>query len=227
MYTIFLLLTLFQTTVTAETIQYRGEAKTKSKIVYTEDHTVTVENNKTIKAETVYKDPQGNILAKFSNDFTKSIHIPENTMQDIKNKSKHGIRYSGETPIMFNQDRDDKEKTKEILLEEYKNQLVVGGQGLHYYFIAHFEEVIKKKNLKLRFMIPGKLDSYDFYLKVKRVETEKVYIEVEIDSWLLKLFAPKLEMIYEIKTKRLLKYKGLSNIQMDSKPMNVEINYRY
>jgi hypothetical protein len=44
----------------------------------------------------------------------------------------------------------------------------------------------------------------------------------------LKLFAPKLKMIYDPMKKRLLSYSGLSNIRTQEKEMmNVDIEYLY
>ena len=105
---------------------------------------------------------------------------------------------------------------------------MVGGQGLHYYLVSNFEDVLKKETLKLKFAIPGRLDVYDFYLKVRSKSPEKVVFEVEIDNWFLKLFAPKLKMVYDPIKKRLISYSGLSNIRTPGKEMmNVDIDYSY
>jgi hypothetical protein len=90
------------------------------------------------------------------------------------------------------------------------------------------DEVIQKGKLTLKFMIPGPLDVYEFKLKVFKVMDDKVEFEVMINNWFLKLFAPKLKMIYELKSRRLLSYEGLSNLKgADGKLMKVEIKYDY
>jgi hypothetical protein len=65
-------------------------------------------------------------------------------------------------------------------------------------------------------------------LKLLISTPDRAELEVEIDSWFLRLFAPKLELTYDIKNKRLARYKGSSNLQSDKGDiMNVEIIYRH
>jgi hypothetical protein len=90
------------------------------------------------------------------------------------------------------------------------------------------EEIISAKKLDLLFLIPGRLDAYNFYLKVKKSSSETVEFDIEIDNWFLRMFAPKLELVYDRKKGRLLLYKGLSNLTDENKKMmNVEISYKY
>jgi hypothetical protein len=207
---------------------YTGKAYEEGKIIYTEKHEVEQKNGMVLRSTTTYFDPNGKIIAKLTNDYSKSLNLPENEMVDERQKSKHGVRYSGDIPVMYAQEMNGKEETKKIDLKDFKNRLVVGGQGLHYYLLTHMKEVIEKKNLKLKFLIPGRLDAYDFDLKVSKVAENKAYIEVEIHNWFLKLFAPKLKMIYDVQKNQLLKYEGLSNLKSaNDKMMNVEILYNY
>ena len=95
----------------------------------------------------------------------------------------------------------------------------LGDSGLYYIPIQ----------LTVRVNVKGLLPhAYDFYLKFIGQSEGKVIFEVEIDNWFLKLFAPKLKMVYDAKLKRLLSYSGLSNIRTEDKEMmNVDIDYIY
>lgn len=207
---------------------YTGEAFEDGKLVYKEKHEVDIKDGVVLSSMTTYFDPNDKIIAKLTNSFTRSLNLPANEMVDERQKSIHGVRYAGDNPVMYSQEKNKKELTKKINLDDFKERLVVAGQGLHYYLLAHIKEIIGKKILKLKFLIPGRLDAYDFDLKVSKVEEGKAYIEVEIHNWFLKLFAPKLKMVYHIEKKQLLKYEGLSNLKSsDDKMMNVQIIYRY
>ncbi len=210
----------------AETQEYEGEAFVDGKRVYLEKHTLELESGKIVRSTTTYTNDKGVIIARLKNDYQKSLSVPEHEMEDLVHGGAHGVRYKGNEIIMFN--RGDKEKIKSIRAEDFKDKLLVGGQGFHYYLKEHLEEVIKKGKVDLKFLIPGRLDAYDFYLKVGKVSAETVDLEIKIDNWFLRLFAPKLELLYDRKTKRLLSYSGLSNMK-DSKNelMKVRIIYRY
>jgi hypothetical protein len=214
--------------VYSETQVYRGEAKAEGKKVYEEFHTAEFDKNKIISSVTEYKSPSGKILGILKNNYSKSLNAPEHTMEDPVHKNTHGLRYEGDHLILFNQDAGKKEETKKLDKDDLKGKLVVGGQGLHYYLVANLEEVIRKGELELKFLIPGRLDAYNFYLKVVKKSADNVEIDIAIDNWLLKLFAPKLKLIYDRKNPRLLKYSGLSNITDEKKDMmNVDIIYFY
>lgn len=211
----------------AKTQVYSGEATSDGKFVYREIHTIDLDGGKVKTSETVYTDSQNKIIGRLKNDYEKSLSVPEHLMEDLLHKSKHGVRYKGNLPVMFNQE-EDKEETKTIDPDAFKGKLLVGGQGLHYYIVENLEKILKDGKVDLKFLVPGRLDAYDFYLKVVKRDTERVEIEIEIDNWFLRLFAPKLRLIYGTKSKRLLHYSGLSNIRNEKKEiMNVKINYTY
>lgn len=218
---------LFPLLAYAETQVYEGEARLEGKVVYREKHTVEWTGSKVLKAITEYTSPDGKILARLSNDFSKSLNAPEHLMEDFLHKASHGVRYQGNNAQMFSKE-EGKEETSVVDKDDAKGKLVVGGQGLHYYTVAKLEEIVGQKKLDLLFLIPGRLDAYNFYMKVKKSSPETVEFEIEIDNWLLRMFAPKLELVYDRKRGRLLNYKGLSNIRDEKKKMmNVEITYKY
>jgi hypothetical protein len=216
---------LLSTLAYGQTRVYEGKALREGKHVYTEKHTVTWLDKKVLSSVTVYTSPLGKVLATLKNDYSKSLNMPENEMDDLMMKNKYGIRYQGAAPLMY---RIENGKEEKKAIKDEAGKLLVGGQGLHYHIIEHMDEIIRKGKLDLKFVIPGKLDAYDFYLKVAKVMPGKVEFDVEIDNWFLRLFAPGLKLIYDTKEKRLLRYSGLSNIQNDKKEiMNVEIEYKY
>jgi hypothetical protein len=222
-----LLILIFAFTLTsyAETQVYKGEASVEGKLVYREDHSADFQDNKIQSALTTYTDPSGKVLAKLKSNFTKSINVPEHEMED-KKTGVYGVRYKNDEIIMYRK-FEGKEETKTVKTAQ-KNKLLVAGQGLHYWILHHFDELLAKKKIELLFLIPGKLDTYHFTLKLLKNTPETAELEVEIDSWFLRLFAPKLELTYDIKTKRLARYKGLSNLQTEKGDlMNVEIIYRH
>ena len=82
-----------------------------------------------------------------------------------------------------------------------------------------------------KFLIPSKLDSYNFRLNSggrddKNPDFERVLLE--IDHWFFRLFAPKIVATYDMKTRRLMRYEGPSNIELKKGEIkNVTIEYSY
>lgn len=65
-------------------------------------------------------------------------------------------------------------------------------------------------------------------MELVKESADQIEIEIEIDNWFLRLFAPKLIARYDTKNGRLLWYKGLSNVLTKTgKQQSVEITYKY
>lgn len=212
----------------AQTSKYTGVATLKGKTVYTEVHELKYDEKKNIlESTTTYTDASGKVVGLLSNNYQKSLNIPDHLMNDIRKKTKHGTRLKDDKIELFSQDEGEKEETK-LIEKNPKKGLTVASQGLHYYLITHYDEM-KVKNFLLNFLIPGKLDSYKFILSYKGKDKAGLdEFEVEIDNWFLRLFAPSLTLKYDPETKHLIYYKGLSNLSDENgEMMSVEINYKY
>jgi hypothetical protein len=88
---------------------------------------------------------------------------------------------------------------------------------------------LAKGPMTVRFAIPSRLDTYEF--RVRRVESPSqsvVRVRVDMDDWLVRLLAPDIEVDYERKTGRLLRYRGVSNLDtVDGDTQKVVIRYSY
>ena len=76
---------------------------------------------------------------------------------------------------------------------------------------------------------PSRLDAYTF--RIRPLDSRKagvVRLRIEGDSAVLRMFAPHLDVDYELSTKRLLLYQGVSNLEgPDGSTQKVIIKYSY
>lgn len=206
-----------------------GKATKSANLIYTEDHTVRFnEAGRVLEAATAYKDPSGKMIAELRSDFSKSLSAPAHDFKDLRFQQRYGIRYEGEKLIMYSQEGSEPEQTKAVSAVG-KDSLLVGCQGLAYYFRDHIEDLKKSKVIPIQFLIPGKLETYKFELVYKNTDAAGIAVfEIHIKNWLLRLFAPKLVLHYDTVKNRLTRYDGLSNLYDDKKEMqNVTIDYTY
>jgi hypothetical protein len=76
--------------------------------------------------------------------------------------------------------------------------------------------------------LPSRLDQYEFRIRKRKVDGDTLYIRLEIDNWLLRLFAPHVDVEYDQENRRLLRYEGISNLEAASgKHKKVTITYSY
>ena len=213
------------------TEKYKGTAyNKKNEVVYIENHTATFFDNSNIKsAKTEYLDPKGNKIAELISDFTNSLSAPTYKFSDFRFKSGHGIAYEGKKLNLIKYKKDGSTKTKFLNKKFSADSVIVGGQGMHYYLRQNFGSLKNKKNVPVKFLTPGNLDYYNFLLNyIGLNEKGLVTLEIKISNLILRIFAPKLKLQYDPKTKRLIEYEGLSNLSDDKdKIQAVKIKYQY
>ena len=207
-----------------------GTARSDGKIVYIEKHKVEYsDDGKLLTAETRYESQDGKLLANLKSDFTTSLTVPDHIIEDNRTGDIEGLRREGDQIVLFDHEKGKVEKTRVLDKKEAENRILIGCQGLNYYVLGHLDSSNPIQSLPLRFLIPGKLDYYDFDMKeVGSSELSVAEFEISIKNWFLKMFAPKLRAKYDRSTKRLIWYQGISNIKNEKgENQNVTIDYSY
>ncbi|MBN8248916.1 MAG: hypothetical protein J0L84_15925 [Verrucomicrobia bacterium] len=219
----------------AETLEYRSEARLitdrgPGAVAYLERHRVTLgEDGRPILAETRYESPDGRLLAELRSDFRESLTVPSHIATDHRTGNTHGLRREQGRLVLFDRMPDQPERTRVLTVRDAGDRLLVGCQGLNYYLSGNPDRIRTGSRLPLRFLIPGKLDYYDFSLVPRSESPEGIAaFDVTIQNWFLRLFAPKLELKYDTRQRRLTWYRGISNILNDrGENQVVEIHYTY
>jgi hypothetical protein len=227
----FLLAVLFVADAGADqTVHFQGEARIDGQLVYVENHEVLYDNaGRLLEAKTLYDSPAGKPIAEINSDFRESVTVPDHTVRDFRTGNIQGLRRENGAVVLFDQDPGKPERTRSLTEKDAGDRILVGCQGLNYYLLGNLERLDPKAKLPLRFLIPGKLDYYDFNLERTGESADGIVdYEISIQDWFLRFFAPKLYVKYDKNAKHLIWYQGLSNIT-DEKgdPQNVTITYNY
>jgi hypothetical protein len=216
--------------VAAKVVRYLGEAMAGGQTVYLERHTVTYDDAGSIRsAETVYEKPDGNPIASLQSDFTASLTVPAHVTTDFRTGEIQGLRRDGDKIVLFIQEKGKPEKTRVLSPEDKADRLLVGCQGLNYYLLGSLNSLDPEQILPLRFLVPGKLDYYDFDMRqVAGPPGGIVEFEIKVKNWFLRFFAPTLHVKYDRKEKHIVWYDGISNLLDDQgKNQKVTITYLY
>ena len=102
--------------------------------------------------------------------------------------------------------------------------------GFHSAIVENFDRLQKGETLKFQFGVAGQLDTYSFRCRKIGDTTfdgkPAIKLAVEPDS-LLRLLVDRLDLTYEVSTRYLLEYRGVSNLQdpATGKAYNVRIVY--
>jgi hypothetical protein len=225
--TAILCLVLVDSAIAAVTIQeFTGIARNREgQIEYTEKHLITYQGNTVVSSLTTYFDPKNEHIGDLNSDYAAGYQFGSYDFSDIRGGLKNGAKVKDHTVQMYTKkDPASAVRTKEI--PRVSNQIV--GQGFHHFIINNLQTIADGIIVHVRMVLPSKLDDFRFRIRKQNIEDHVMTIRLEIDNWFLRLFAPYIETDYDLQTKRLLRYKGVSNLKDASgRYKAVTIEYRY
>lgn len=209
----------------SETQVYEGLARFEGQLVYAERHTLLIDNGTLISSFTEYLDPEGKQLGYLKGDYTQSLSAPAFTFFDERQKIAQGLRRVNRRLEAFSQ-MNNKRQSREVVSASKKP--LIAGPGLIYFVAQNMESIIAHEGIEVGFIIPGKLEIYDFIIKPLSHGPEKAEFEVHLKSWWLRIFSPRLKLIYDVPNRRIISYEGLAGLRAeDGDMMSVDIQYDY
>jgi len=202
--------------------KFVGTARSpKGDVVYRERHEVTENDGRPLRAVTRYFDAKDREIGRLETDFSRSIAAPSYRFVDERTGKSESASVSGANVVL------DYAGHRKALQAPGPEPLVVG-QGLHQYVRQNLAR-LAHETVTVRFAVPSRLDTYVFRIRpLASGSPGIVRLRIESDSWLVRQLAPHLEVDYELSTRRLLRYRGVSNLETpDGSTQNVEIRYAY
>lgn len=191
-------------------------------VVYVEDHEVHRDGDRLVSARTVYRDPAGVTLAVLRTDFSDDPFAPSYAFEDLRGAPVEAVtRTAGGLELRAG------DRTRRVAGPRDPARRLVAGQGLDRLVRAHLPEVAGGARLELAYAIPSRLDTFDLRVRAVAGGGPTLRVRAEFSSWFLRLLAPRLEVEYELERRRLLRYRGVSNLTFDGTHPEVEITYTY
>ena len=223
---LFLMMLILSLKVYAETQVFNSVARVDGKIAYLESHTVIYNGSLPTSSLTVFFDLSGKKIGIMRSDFTPNFATPSYILRDYRYQIIKGLRWSKENVETFT-----REKSSPRFVRKFPNnsqQVRIAGPGLVFFIAANLDKLISKKIFDFQYIIPGRIEAFDFYIKLIAHNSEVAEFEVKMNSWPMRFFSPALKLIYSIQKKRLIFYEGPSNLRDDDgKMMNVDIKFEY
>lgn len=180
----------------------------KTQLIYTEKHVAIFIGDQLTESTNDYFDLSNKKIAELNSSYTKSLLMPTYIFRDLRTGAEEGLRLTQGEYFIFRKKPGSKEEVH--LLKDIDK--VFSCQGWHYYLVKNLAQV-QKKPLQMKLIFPSKLDYYSFRARaLESSNGNQLNLRLEFDSWLIRLFAPHLDISYDITTKKLLSYYGPSNL---------------
>jgi hypothetical protein len=213
----------------SQTLHFYGYAYDlgSGKYLYTEVYREEIDNGRWVGGHTSYYDAAGKLLGEKTLSFAADPYVPVYTLDLPALGYMEGITHVGKDGIeMFKQSGEQGRQTATIP----RTEPMAADSGFHSFLYDHMPELLAGQTLKFRFAAAGQLDSYSFRArKIGETQFEgkpAVLLKVDPDS-LLRLLVDPLILTYDPQSRRLLEYRGISNVMNPAtgKPYNARIAY--
>jgi hypothetical protein len=227
-----LLFLIINFSILSETIQFTAEAYDlySAKFLYTENHTQVWNQGKHISSELIYKDRENHVFAKKQVDYSSNPMIPDFSLEDYRTGYYESLKKSDKVALLkFRPNQKTALKDSTVPLKP----ISVAEGGFHYFIQSHFETLMQGKAQHADFIIPNALGNFKcFVIKVKESEINSrpvVTFRMTLSNWFYRIFVDDIHVTYDVQSRRLIYYEGISNIEDESKSRNyrVRIHFNY
>jgi hypothetical protein len=200
--------------------RFTGTARERDgAVLYQEEHVVEFDAGRPRSIVTLYRDPAGEPIAELRTDFLADPFAPSYTFEDYRTGATEAVSV-GERDIHLEAHGRSRTLARPAHLAT--------GQGLDRLVRDRLAALARGETLRVDYAIPSRLDTYEFRVHARRTHGDRVHVRVELTSFLLRLFAPDLDVEYDRNSGRLLRYNGASNLAFGrGDNPQVEITYAY
>ncbi|MFT6955705.1 MAG: hypothetical protein ACJAYC_000706 [Halieaceae bacterium] len=175
----------------------------KGNLLYTENHHCEAQSQ---QCTVEYRDEQGTTFAKKEIDYSASLQAPSVVLTDYRNDSTVEIATGDRSDLVVDAGFDN-------FVRSVWSQLEAGTEVKFPFLVVGFDDPIGMTALRT---------------ESDTCTDMELCLEVNLDSWFLRLLVAPIELSYSLQNKRLLRFSGTSNIKGDEgKSLNVDILYRY
>jgi len=212
--------------VFAEVEWVHGKAiNLNGELEFLEEHVIEYEGDRIASIKTVFYDSDYNKIGEQVSDFAHGPQLGSYDFTDERLRYHDGARVLSTQILIYCKETAGK-GIKEKYLQRDSSQIV--GQGFHHFIVANLDSLARGDVISAKLVLPAHLDQFDIRIGKHQMAGNRIQVRIELDNWFLRLFTPHVEAEYDLNTRRLLSYRGLSMIADESgKTVEVAIAYDY
>ena len=210
----------------ADVQQFQGAAvNADGELVFFEAHTIRFENHQIASMKTVYYDADMKRIGELISDFSQGSRVGSYDFIDERLQYKDGARVLSERILIYSKETPEADLQQKYI-ERESGQIV--GQGFHPFIQENIDNLIKGEVLSAKLVLPAHMDQFNVRVYMKDSENGRMRVRIEMDNWFLRLFAPHVDAVYDINSRKLLSYQGVSVVADESgKTVPVTVSYTY
>lgn len=206
-------------------MEITGKAMFDNQLIYTEKHHAEMDKEGFyLTLSTSYFDKNNTLFAKVTSDFRKNKTVPDSVFEDFRFKTKETVFFEAATKKLIIQ-TDKAGKSRKQELDLFPNSIL--SQGFHNAILEQFD-VLKDQKKEVYFIVPSKNDQYRFMIEKEKIENGQMTLVISPSHFILKRLLSPIRLTYEVSSKKLLIFQGLTNIDNSKGDSQYAIiEYRY
>lgn len=214
-------------------IQFEGNAYSldSDELLYSEHHYINLnQSNQYDNAYVEYKKPNGEVFAKKDLDFSKHALIPDMRFIDLRSNLTSLLTKTENTVRV---EHIKQQNLQHETIEIESNKRIVADAGFDRLVVEYWDQLLAKKKIKFEILSLDRSALIAFKLATVDIDNERLQLSIEPQNWLIRLLMNPIYLQYERSSKRLLEYKGLTNIisekngELQTDNYVAHIKYRY
>lgn len=209
-----------------ETINYEGTAYSidGNNILYREQHTLTMNDGQPVERTTLYYDADNTLFAEKNNRYGAQPATPDFILTDDRYGYSESMEQDGKRwKVEY---KEPKESGKKTLSKPDYTPVI--DAGFDEFVRANWDKLLNDDTVNFSFAVPSRLEWIDFRLIPKSKKDGILQVEMRLKSRLISWLLDPVFLSYDIKSQRLLTYRGLTNIRSrEGEGINAEIRYTY
>lgn len=220
----------FANTHDTKTLTYKGNAydlNDSHKLLYTETHHLTLVNGKPSVRRVAYRSATKQLIVEKTNQYQQNSATPEFELQDLRTGYREQARFSRNGDLILTLQENGQAQEQSHRIDSLPSHLIIDA-GFDSFVRQHWSELEAGKSVTFSFASVARLDLIDFRLLKKDSNKEQLVLSMRLKSRLLAWLLDPIELTYDRQSKRLLRYRGLGNIQdSQGNAYHVDIRYQY
>ena len=193
---------------------------------YREEHLLRSVGARPLERLVLYRCPGGAAFARKRVDYAASATAPAFALEDARSGYREGMRRQGAGAELFFGAHAGAPERRAPLAQAP----AVADAGFDEFIRANWDALARGEALPLRFAVPARLSAMEF--RVRRAGELRVagapalHFRLRLDG-LLGFIAPHIDVAYDARSRRLLRFEGMSNLRdaRGDKQMQVRIDF--
>jgi hypothetical protein len=194
-------------------------------LLYVEHHTVYLDGEGNYLSQQVeYKDPKGVLLVLKTLEYGNRAFLPSMSFQDKRNN--HGFEATAAAEHVF-LERDSGSSLDRFEVELSSSMTPVLDAGFDRLLAKNWDALRSGEVLEFDFFAPTRASMIGFRLsEMASDDKTSARFKIEPSTWLIRLLVDPIILDYDAESRRLVRYKGITNIPRSEGNLVLDENYR-